>query len=267
MRRLAKHLSTRSRLDDSTCVHDGDPVGKLVDDCEIVRHVDERRPAVPSELAHEVEHARLGRDVETRGRFVENNNSRPARERHGDCNALLLAARELERITPQERALGGKANSLGELLHPSLSGRSARTMNGQDLGDLLADALSWIEARRRVLRDVRDRRAPHPAPGTLRESEQVVRALEHNGPSRDARPGAGVPEQGERGAGLAATRLPDEPQHFARRSLERDLVHDLEARSGLDPEFRDGENRALRLRHPERQSIFRRCGRRRQRQG
>ena len=47
---------------------------------------------------HEVEHLGLDRGVEAGGRLVEHEQLRVARQRHGDHDALLHAARELVRV-------------------------------------------------------------------------------------------------------------------------------------------------------------------------
>ena len=60
----------------------------------------------PAELAHEVEHRRLDGHVEARGRLVHDQQRGLGHQRHGDDDALLLAARELVRIARETLSPG-----------------------------------------------------------------------------------------------------------------------------------------------------------------
>ncbi len=75
-----------------------DAVAGLQDQAEIVRHEDHRRAELLAEPLHQFDDAGLHRHVERRRRLVEQQQRRLRQQRHGDHDALLLAARELVRI-------------------------------------------------------------------------------------------------------------------------------------------------------------------------
>ena len=79
-------------------VHDGDAVGDLADHRQVVRDEDVRQVEVALQVAQEVEHLRLDRDVERRDRLVADDQLRRERERTRDADPLALAARELVRV-------------------------------------------------------------------------------------------------------------------------------------------------------------------------
>ena len=67
---LAENLPHRSLLDDAAGVHDGDPVGHLGDDAEVVRHQQQRQAERLPHFAQQFEDFRLDRDVERGRRLV-----------------------------------------------------------------------------------------------------------------------------------------------------------------------------------------------------
>ena len=72
-------------LDDPAGVHDRDPVREPAHDCQVVRHVQRRRALERRDPADGRQHVGLRRDVESRGRLVEDDDRRLARERHRDA--------------------------------------------------------------------------------------------------------------------------------------------------------------------------------------
>ena len=96
----------RTALDDPAGVHDRDVVGELGDDGEVVGDVQRRDAVLLAELAHGLQHARLGGDVESRRRLVADDHMRSVGERHRDRDALLLAAGQLMGIAVEELVLG-----------------------------------------------------------------------------------------------------------------------------------------------------------------
>ena len=79
-------------LDDLARVHHPDPVAHRPDDAEVVGDEQDRRVHLGLQRADEVEHARLDRRVEPRGRLVEDEQLRIRSERHRDDDALLHPA-------------------------------------------------------------------------------------------------------------------------------------------------------------------------------
>ena len=76
---------------------------------------------VRGEVAHHLEHLADELGIERRGRLVEQHELRPHRQRAGDRDALLLAARELDRVGV---ALVGEPDPLEQ--RQRLVGRLAR---------------------------------------------------------------------------------------------------------------------------------------------
>ena len=79
-------------------IHHRDAVGHLGDDAEVVRDEQQRQVEARLQLAHQVEHLRLNRDVERRRRLVGDDERRLAGERDGDHHALPHAAGQLVRV-------------------------------------------------------------------------------------------------------------------------------------------------------------------------
>jgi hypothetical protein len=142
---------------------------QLVDDCEVVRHIDEGGSALARELSHQLEHTRLSSDVQPCRRLVENDDARFASQRHRNRDTLLLTPRQFEGIAPQEALLRRKSNPVDEFAHGSFSNGGFRTMNDQRLRDLIAHPVPWIQTRGWILRHVGDGYAANSAPGNLRK--------------------------------------------------------------------------------------------------
>ena len=104
------------------------------------------------QLGEELEHARLHRDVERRGRLVGDQQLGLERERAGEARALALAAGELVRVAVAERL--GQLHRLEQLVDPRPRGlrrRAARpcttsgsaTHSAMVSSGLKLDAGSW----------------------------------------------------------------------------------------------------------------------------
>ena len=79
-------------LDDPAEVHDGDRVGHVADDREVVRDEEVGQVEPVLEAAQEIEDLRLDRDVDGRHRFVEHDQLRVQGESARDADTLALAA-------------------------------------------------------------------------------------------------------------------------------------------------------------------------------
>ena len=97
---MREDLLDRPGLDDAAAIHDGDAVGDLGDDAEIVGDQDHRRAGLGLAPRQHGKHLRLHGDVEGGRRFVGDDQLRPPGHRHGDDRALAHAAGELVRILP-----------------------------------------------------------------------------------------------------------------------------------------------------------------------
>ena len=86
-----------SRLDLLARVHDHDAVRGLGDHGEIMRDQQQSHPALALQATEQIEHLRLDRYVQRGGRFVGDQQSRLARDRHRNHHALRHAAGKLVR--------------------------------------------------------------------------------------------------------------------------------------------------------------------------
>ncbi len=98
MLRRAEELLACGDLDDLARVHYGDALRHLRDDAQVVRDEQDRHVALGLQLREQIEDLRLDGDIERGGRLIGDQHLGIGRERRRDHDALLLAARELERV-------------------------------------------------------------------------------------------------------------------------------------------------------------------------
>ena len=109
------------------------------------------------DLLDQLEDLRLHRHVERGRRLVGDQDRRPVHERHRDHRPLAHAAGELVRKVP--RAIGRAAGCRPrEQLDGLLAAPRLRNVRVREdgLGDLVADAMHRVKARKRILEDHRD---------------------------------------------------------------------------------------------------------------
>ena len=216
---LREERVARPLLDDPAEVHDGDRVGHVADDREVVRDEEVGQVEPVLQVAQQVEDLRLDRDVDGRDRLVEHDELRVERERARDADALALAAGELARIGA--RVLRAQADELEQLRHARRaaacreSERSWTTSGNETICStvfrLFSDAYgSW----KTICISRRSRRSSR---GGRREDVGRVEV--------DAARGRLVePEQQPRERRLARAGLADEPDRLAAVEHERDVV-------------------------------------------
>ena len=171
--------------------------------------------AMPAlQVAHQVQHLRLHRDVERGGRLVADQEPRLRRQRAGDRDPLPLAARELVRIL---RAVGGGEPDLREQRRDAvrdLGPTDAGLARTDRLGDDVVDGPARIQARVRVLEDhlhAAARRALRRAACGCTPSPASTTPSNAIGPARRRVQADDEP----RDRRLAAAGLADEPERLA----------------------------------------------------
>ncbi len=97
--RPGEDIGQRAGLDHPAAVHDGDRVGDLAHHRQVVGDEQHGHAELGLEIADERQDLLLDGHVQGGGRFVGNEQGRPAGERHGDDHPLALAAGELVRVT------------------------------------------------------------------------------------------------------------------------------------------------------------------------
>ena len=164
-RRARTARAVGADLDHLAGIHDADAVGDLRQQAEIVRDIEHRHAEPRAQIDQQRDDLLLRGDVEAGRRLVEHDEVGIAGQRHGDADALLLAAGELVRIAAPEVGVGSgrptRSNSSARAGQPPARGRCALVQQ-QRLGDLRADAHAGVERRRRVLRHEADAVAAQP---------------------------------------------------------------------------------------------------------
>ena len=165
--------------------------------------------------------------VQCRGRLVGDQQTRPAGQRHGDHDPLLLSARQLMRIGAQ--ALAGIGNTdFAQQRFGALFGLAAAQiqMLGQHFRDLEADGEHRIERDHRILENHADLATTDFAPLTRCEAMQLpafefdrgLRAVDHVRPIEQ-------PHDRQRRDRFAAAGLADQRHGGASRHIKRHILH------------------------------------------
>ncbi len=155
----------RPELDQPSRVQERDAIGEVGDHGEVVADVEGGDAVREAEVAHRGEHVRLRRDVEAGRRLVEHEHPGAAGERHGEADALLLAARELMGIAALELVVR-RQRDLAERLRDACAPLAVVRPDAvelQHLEDLLPDPQVGVEGGARILRHVGHRRATQRA--------------------------------------------------------------------------------------------------------
>ena len=148
----------RSGLDHPARVHHEHALRKHRDSREVVTDVDRADVVLATEFAHRFENVRLSGDIETGRRLVEDDHLWSEQERHGDADALLLAAGELMRISAEKRGIG-RERDLAERLADAIEGLARRCrppVRLDHLDQLRPDRQRGVEGGGRVLGNVGD---------------------------------------------------------------------------------------------------------------
>ena len=210
-----EHVLDRPALHRLARIHDRDAVAGLEDQPEIVRHEDHRRAELLAEPLDQLDDAGLDGDVERRGGLVEQQQRRLRQQRHGDHDALLLAAGELVRIGAHH-AFGVRQAHRAHRFERALVGLFLRYLVVQDrhFHQLLPDLHGRVQAGHRLLVDHGDLVA---ADGTqlLRRQLAHVLAFELDAAADDLPDVGEVAHDAERHGRLAAAGLADDAHRLA----------------------------------------------------
>ena len=146
---IEEQFGSGTQLDDSTGVHDRNPIGKVGNDRKIVGDVQRGDLVCSAQLTNCFQNVSLCADIESGRRLVEHDHRRAAGKRHGQPDSLLLPTAELMRISPQELRRADEEHlrhHLGDTGAPCFV-TTPEVVCFQDLHDLLADAECRIERR------------------------------------------------------------------------------------------------------------------------
>ena len=223
--RVGEDVLGRPGLDNLALGHHAHPVGDLAHDAKVVGDEQHRHALAALQSGQQFEDLRLHGDVE-RGRwFVGDQQFRLVGQRHGDHDALALAARKLVRIgvEPLLRIADadlleqGKRTGLGRAVGHAL-------MQLQDFDDLVLDRVQRIERGHRLLEDHGDLVAAHLAQLLFAHGQQVG-ALEQDLAGGMAGAGVGQKLQHrQRRDRFAGAGFTDQRHGLALGDIEGDVV-------------------------------------------
>ena len=224
MARPAQHVLGQAFLDHAAVLHHHHAVGDLGHDAEVMGDEQHAGVAPLAQLLDQFQDLRLRGDVERRGRLVRDEQHGIQHERRRDHDPLALAAGELMRIDVDQAVRLGQAHGLHHLEH-ALAPRSVVLIgvDGEHLGDLVADTHHRIERRHRLLEDHRHAVAAHP-PQLARRLRQEIVALEQDTAGHGRELARQQAHDGVRGDRLARSGLADDADDLAGLNRERDLL-------------------------------------------
>ena len=177
--RVLVESSSVADLDDLAEVHDGDAVGDVPDDRQVVGDEDVGEAELVLQVLEQVDDLRLDRHVEGGDRLVADDELGLERERAGDADALALAAGELVRVAvvvlrvePDQRRAGPAPASwrrprLTPCESPSARRRSCRSCgagSARSTGPGRSSGCRGASSRSCPRDQVRDVLALEPAP-------------------------------------------------------------------------------------------------------
>ena len=176
---------------DAAAVHDDDFVAHFGDDPEVVGDEEDGHAAFRLDFADEVEDLGLDGDVEGGGGFVCDEQGRFEGEGEGDDDALAHAAAELVGVFRVADFGGGDADAAEDLdgAVARLAGR-AFFVEEEDLAELAADGLDWVEGRHGFLEDHAHAAAAERPEPFLRGGGEVF-VFEEDGTAGDDARGVG----------------------------------------------------------------------------
>ena len=148
-----------THFDDLAEVHDEHALGHHADHVQVVRDEQVRHSEARAQVRQQVQDHRLHGDIQRRRRLVEDQERGVQRDRTPDAHALLLSARELMRIPPEQRVR--QADELGDLFHAAAQHPAPIELpeTAKRIGDGIERGESRVEAVGRILKHHLDARA------------------------------------------------------------------------------------------------------------
>src|SRR6266540_2229873 len=218
-------------LDDLAEVHDGDAIGHVSHDGEIVGDEEVSQTEVALQRFQQVDDLGADRDVEGRDRLVEDDQLWVERERAREADPLPLSAGELVRETV--RMLRAQADDAQELRYALLElGPAHELVDAQRLPDDLANRHARVERRVGILEDDLHL-SPNVTHAPAAQAGDVL-SVEHD----PARGRNDEPDDRAAESRLAAPGLADEPHGLAGRDAQIDAVDRMHLPDGAFHEAR-----------------------------
>lgn len=222
-----------TRLDDASRPHDDHLVGEGAHDVQVMAEQDDRDAAC-RDGGQLLDDTALGERVLTGGRLVGDDDPGTQQQSLREDDALLLATRELMRVTLQhdfsarELSLGEGAQNPFASRRPALWARQMTHLCAGDVGEERGDPTGGVENGCGVLRDVSHRTATHRSAAQRSGARRPAYVTGDVGAARE------LAEQGQPRGGLAAAGRADQGDDLAGQGPERHSVDDRPS-VDLDP--------------------------------
>ena len=226
MGRIAEDGANAAGFHEAAGIEHANAVADARNGAKVVGDEQDRGAELAAQVTHQFEDRGLDRHVEPRCRLVHDEQRGFGHQRHGDDDALLLAAGEFVRIARQHPLGIGQADLAEHGDGARTGGGLARlTMQQRHLDELPPDGDDGVQAAHRVLVDHRDPVSAHGAQRSVIEGREVA-PVEHDAAGGDAHAARQVAQGSQSGGRLAATGLADEPERLAGSDRQREIVND-----------------------------------------
>ena len=224
MKRSAQQRRRRGHLHHLPRIHDGETVGDVAHDAQIVRDEQHGHAEAFLEIDEQFENLRLNGHVQRGRRLVGDEQLGFGGQRHRDHHALLHPAGKLVRIIFEPRFRRGDVDELQQADHFLVRG-PLRAVQLERLLDLAADAEDGIERGAGVLKNVTDHAAANLPQLTLAHPQHVATIQQNLSAHVPGRRRGHQPRDGKRGHALATAAFAHETDRLARVDGERHTVH------------------------------------------
>ena len=208
-------------------IHHAHVVTHAGDHTQVVGDVDDGCVKVALQVFDQVQHDRFDRHVQGSGRLIHDEERRVVEQGHGNHHPLLLAARDLMRVTLHHVGCIGHVYPVQHVngFLPRFCFRDA-PMDGQNLGQLIADGDRRVQGLHRILVDHRNLVTTQGAQFFLRAANQLP-SLKLDAAADDlaVRPQKVHNAKGHRG--LATARFAHNAERRGPVGLKRHLAHCL----------------------------------------
>jgi len=232
--RGSEQFLCRGVFHDLPGIHDGGRIGPFSHDAHIVADEDQPHSGCLLQLSDKFKYLRLDGNIESRRRFVCDEELRLAGKRHGDHHPLAHAAAELMRICAEPVAWRGNAD-LSQYIEGFLPGLVAGELpvETKSLGDLEANSHDRIERGHRLLKNHGDAVAAKFL-HLLGGEPQKIMSTEKDFPRHDATRRRDKSHYRECRDALAAPRFTHNGERFAFLQRKADGVDGLYRTTGED---------------------------------
>ena len=238
MRRGLEYPACRTGLNDLAVLHHAHAVGDLAHDGQVVGDEQHRHVEAALQALEQLENLRLDGDVEGGGRLVGNQQGRFVGQRHGDHDALPLAARQLMRKGGEAFFGFAQADQVQQFQGALAGVRLAHALvQPQRFAELLLDRVKRVERGHRLLENHGDAVAAYRA---HRRSGGMEQFLAVQPDTAAGVRGGGVGQQlqdAERGDRLAGAGFADQSDGLAaidRQGQALDGVHGAALSAEID---------------------------------